>query len=404
MIAAFGDRINQTALLSIVVYTTGNTAKYSADIMFWAVAPAVALGPFAAALIDRWDRQRLMVISNVARSFLAAGLPLLMLQIKHHYAIYAVVFLMGAFATVFTPSRLALMPRLAPDRLMLPANALLSQAGTVATLAAMPVSGYIVERFGRETSFFLNGLTYLAAAAFIWTLRPLPSVAREGHGEGTGHSPLEEIRAGLRYIRNTRAVLFYVIFTGLTQCLVAVFFVCFLSYGADVVGSRVGTRVLVTNLLFGAMGVGMAAGAVWLGRFPKWSERFWWPMVMMVCTGLGMVALSQIYNPWFAAMVLLDIGFCAVMVLVPVDTFLQKNVPDEFRGRVFVVRGALVGIAFLVCLQFSKALLHQLGVLHSLECLGLAAMMVGLASVWIGQCICAAKSHPSRDRKADAVS
>ncbi len=380
MIAAFGDRINQTALLSIVVYVMGNTAKFSADIMFWAILPAVILGPFAVILIDRWDRQRTMVVSDSARAILALSLPILMFYVHHHYVIYAVVFLMGTFSALFAPSRLAIIPSLVPRELLMPANAIASQAGTVATLIAMPVGGWIVENCGRNMSFVINAITYLVSACLILALRPSQD---KGFRSGIGrlHRPMEDLRLGLQFIWKAQAVFFYILFSGLTQCLVAIFFVCFFSYGVDILGQTVGG----TNLLFGSLGLGMAGGALWLGRFSKFGERFLWPMMMLMGSGFGIFVLSKIYNPWLSAPMLFGIGFCAVMTMVPIDTFLQKHVPDEFRGRVFVVRGVLVGAAFLVSLQFSKAIIYRLGTLETLQLLGLGAFLLGLGSMGIGR-------------------
>lgn len=384
VIAAFGDRINQTALLSIVVYSMPNTAKYSADILFWAVFPMVVLGLFAAPLLDRWNRQATMITSDVGRAILAAELPLLMHLIHHHYAIYLVVFWMGAFSALFTPSRLAIMPNLMPRELLLPANVLLSQAGTVATLIAMPIAGLIVEKSGYRTSFLINAATYLVSAVCIWRLKPL-GLAPAQSSAMRMTDLWDEFRDGLRYIRRTRSVFFYVVLTGLIQSIVAIFFICFLTYCADVVGRALREKVLVTNLLFGAMGVGMAAGAVWTGRFSKVAESFIWPMLMLAGAGLGILALSLVRNPWAAAGVLFAIGFCSVMVLTPLDTFLQKHVPDSLRGRVFAVRGVIWGAAFLFSLQFSKALIHQCGILPSMKLLGMGAILIGLVGAWLGR-------------------
>lgn len=380
VIAAFGDRINQTALLSIVVYEMGNTAKYSADIMFWAILPTVPLGVFAVALIDRWDRQRTMISSDIGRAILALALPLFWSLFPYHYVIYVIVFLSGAFGALFAPCRLAIMPNLVPRPSLLAANAISSQAGTVATLAAMPIGGWIVENLGRNTSFIINAVTYLISAMFIWHLRPIQDAYISAARPASQH-PLLDFRTGFDYIRKTPPVWFYVLFTGIVNCLVAIFFVCFLSYGVDVLGQTVGG----TNLLFGSMGLGMAGGAIWLGRHSAISERFSWPMTMLACSGVGMLLLSRIYNPWPASLVLAAIGFCAVMVMVPVDTYLQKNVPDAFRGRVFVARGVLVGIAFLGSLQFSKTILFHLGALDTLRVLGILSLVLGFMGNLIGR-------------------
>lgn len=385
VIAAFGDGINRTALLSIVLYLYGpsHAAKCGADIMFWATLPPVVLGPFVMALIDRWDRQKTMMVSDGARAILAASLPVLIVYVGHHYAIYAVVFLMGAFGALFAPSRLAILPNLIPAGLLMSANAMSSQAGTAAHLLGLPVGGWIAEQTTYEVCFALNAATYLCSVAFIWRLRPEP---RHMDAPERRHAtPLEDFRAGLGYTRRSPPVLLYVFFAALTQCLMGMFFVCFLDYTAQVVGKGATRSVLPIIMQFGALAGGMITGALWLGRYSKIGERFLWPMIMLACAGIGIFLLSFVQTSWAAGLLFLGIGFCAVMVLAPVDTYLQKHVPDEFRGRVFVVRGVLGGIGFLVFLQFSKGIIHQMGILGALELLGAACCLVGMITGVMGR-------------------
>lgn len=381
-IAAFGDRINQIALLSYA-FAKGNISKYTADIMFWALMPSVVLGPFTVALMDRWDRQRTMFISDVARAGLVLSLPVLLLFIKHHYVVYAVVFFVGIFSAFFSPSRMAIMPNLLPRGLLMPANAMVGQAGTVATLLGVPIGGWIVDQFGRNPSFVVNSATYLVSALLVLSLN-------SRRAEEPAHPPMhpvDDLLNGVRFIRGHRPILFYVVFFGMIQCVVAVFIVAFFEYGGKVLMlSETGT-----SWLFGAMGVGMAAGAVWMVRHDWIGEWLAWPMFMLMGTGADMLILSRVHHPWAAALVLAVTGACAVMVLVPMDTYLQKHVGDEFRGRVFAARGVLVGIAFLVSLQFSKAFIKQLGVVGTLQLLGVAAILLGVVGLVLGRSLGAAK-------------
>ena len=155
VVAAFGDRINQIAILNIVI-GTGHTSKYSADIMFWATLPAVVLGPFAVALIDRWNRRKTMFTSDMARAILVMSIPILMIYIHHHYVIYFLVFLLGIFSALFGACRLAIMPSLIPQNFLMSANAISSQAGNIGTLVAVPLGTGIVSSFGQNTSFLIK--------------------------------------------------------------------------------------------------------------------------------------------------------------------------------------------------------------------------------------------------------
>lgn len=379
VISVFGDRVNQTALLSIVVYVTGNTAKYSADILFWAVLPLLIFSPFTMALVDRFDRRKTLIFADVARALLVSSLPLLMLFIKHYYVVYATVFLVGCFTAFFNPCRLAMMPNILPSRLLMPANAIFSQAILIVTLVAMPSGGFLVDKLGHVVGFLLNGATYLLSAIFILQLHPSTG-ADQGAPLRENSHPFLDFRDGFLYTWKNRPIFFQIIFFGIMQCLVAIFFIAFLSYGIDVLHLKVGG----TNLLFAALGIGMALGAFCLGHSQNLAELPCLPMLMMGGAGIGMVTLSRVTSSWLGALVLFGIGFCAAMVMIPPDTYLQKHVPDNVRGRVFAVRGVLVGGAFLISLQLSKALIHHLGTPSTLRWLGIASILLGgiIALIW----------------------
>lgn len=382
MIAAAGDRINQAALLSIVVYLWGNTAKYSADLMFWAALPRPIFSLFAIAIIDRLNMKHAMVFSDLARAVLAASIPLVMLLIHHHYSIYAVVFLIGVFSALFLPCKLAIMPNLLERKLLMSANAISSQAGAFATLLSMPIAGWIAENMGRNTSFLINAMTYLCSAYFVWNLRP--SVEPRSNNVPVEHrkvEPLREFTEGLKFMGNDASVVFYVVLSGCIYFLSGVFMVCFLSYSVDILGQTVGG----TNLLFAALGVGMIAGALGLVYAGKKAESFVFPLLMMLPVGAGFYLLSFIYVPWGSAPILFMTGMCAIMVQVPIDTFLQRRVGGDFRGRVFAAKGVLEGVAFLLSLQLSKSFIYHLGSLSVLKWLGVSAATVGVLMLLTGR-------------------
>jgi MFS transporter, DHA3 family, macrolide efflux protein len=373
VIAAFGDRINQTAILSIIINKLGSPGKYSADIMFWAILPAVVLGLFAIALIDRWNRQKVMIISDVGRALLVLSLPVLLVTIHHHYVIYSIVFLVGVFSAIFAPCRLAIMPNIMPQKLLMSANAVSSQAGTIGSLAIMPVAAWMIAKWGQNVCFGINAVTFLVSACFVWSLRVQPS--EEAAPKQKPH-PIEDFQTGLRYIWNSKPILFYVIFFALIQALVALFFPIFFEYTVQILGE---TEKGAVNL-FLAVAVGMISGGIALTVLHKIREHFFLPMFMMIAAGLNLIFLSRIYETWKAAGLLFGVGASAIMIMVPLDTYLQKHVPDQLRGRVFTARGVLVGIVMLVCLQLSKALIFRLGALGALHWLGVGACLCAIMS------------------------
>jgi MFS family permease len=383
IISAIGDRINYAALLGFVVYMWGETAKHTANIMFWNTLPRPLVALFAAAMIDRWNRKNTLITSDVARAVIVALIPVVLFVSNHYYGVYAMVFLVGVFSAIFVPARQAIMPNLVPSEMLMAANAMTSQAGTIAGLLSLIIAGWLVENLGTNPSFLVNSATYLASAWFLWKLRP--SGQSVPAARAVSADPLDDkskarlhvvtdFKEGLAYILAHRSVAAFIVFSAVIYFLMAVFAVSYFTYAIDVLGQTVGG----THVLFAVLGVGMVGGAAILIRNSSRETHFLLPVIMLMAAGVALWVLSVVFTPWTAAPVLFCIGFFAVMVQVPIDTFLQKHVPDELRGRAFAVKGLFESTSFLISLQFSKAFIYHLGVLGVLKGMGILAIGISL--------------------------
>ncbi|MBV9463041.1 MAG: hypothetical protein JO317_02330, partial [Verrucomicrobiae bacterium] len=112
--------------------------------------------------------------------------------------------------------------------------------------------------------------------------------------------------------------------------------------------------------------------------YPKLGERPFLPFGGLAATGLLFWALGWEHPAGFAwpATLVFGIGVSGIFALIPNDTYLQRQVPDNVRGRVFVVRNVIGAIAWMGSLQLVKSLVHQFGVLHSLAGLGIVTLAV----------------------------
>jgi MFS transporter, DHA3 family, macrolide efflux protein len=384
IISAIGDRINYAALLGFVVYMWGETAKHTANIMFWNTLPRPLVALFAAAMIDRWNRKNTLITSDVARAGVVALIPVALLVSNHYYSVYAMVFVVGVFSAIFVPARQAIMPNLVPSEMLMAANAMTSQAGMIFGLLSMVVAGWLVENLGVNSSFMINAVTYLASAWFLWQLKPSGSPVPAA--KAAASAPIDDrpkaglnraatdFKDGLTYILSHRAVCAFIIFSSVIYFLMGFFAVSFFTYTVDILGQTVGG----THLLFAILGVGMVVGAAILISKSSRELHFLLPVVMLMAAGVSLWVLSVVFDPWQAAPVLFCIGFCAVMVQVPIDTFIQRNVPDELRGRAFAVKSFFESASFLISLQFSKAFIYHLGVLGVLKGMGILAIGISL--------------------------
>lgn len=164
-----GDWLYNLALLALV-YGRTHSAVWVALTTAARVAPIVVLGPLGGALADRWDRRRIMVLSDLARvgcmlglaAVAATGLPIVLAPLLAGLA--------TAAASPYPSCVAATTPRLVPDAVLPAANAARSAVGTVCMVAG-PGFGAVLLLLGSPSAAFLaNAGTFAVSAVLVASL------------------------------------------------------------------------------------------------------------------------------------------------------------------------------------------------------------------------------------------
>src|SRR5215210_5580902 len=110
LVSVFGDRLHQIALLTLVGTLTSNNLGNIALVFVALGAPSLLFGLFAGALVDRWDRRRVMLIADLVRVPLVACIPLLA-RVDVLW-VYAIAFLLTTVGLFFKPAKDATIPNI----------------------------------------------------------------------------------------------------------------------------------------------------------------------------------------------------------------------------------------------------------------------------------------------------
>ncbi len=205
--SAAGASIGSIVVVWLVYYATRSPIAISllGIVQF---LPTLFFGLVAGALIDRWDRRRLMVACDVARAVCFGALALYVLFYGATTAVLiGVVFAVAVFSTAFRPATNATIPRILPPSDLTDGNGLLQGGSTIASFIGSPIGGVLVVTVGAVLGLAVNALTFAVSGAMIF-LMVIPA-ARKSPSEGpaTRTSLLSEVGDGLRYLRSQRALL-----------------------------------------------------------------------------------------------------------------------------------------------------------------------------------------------------
>jgi MFS family permease len=340
-ISQLGDWFNAVAIYALLLDLTGS-ATAVAWMMIVQFMPVAIVGPLAGVVVDRVNRRRLMIGTDLLRGCLV----LLLLVIRRRdqvWIAYVVMAIIVGAQGFFEPARTATIPNVTSDEDLLPANALSSATWSTMLAVGASVGGLVTHVAGRNIAFSVNALSFFASAYFIARTRydATPRLSSKPTGF-LALSGITDLVEGVRYVRSrshVTALMFVKAGWGLAGgvlLLLTIFGQRIFPIGSD---SAAGIGVL-----YGARGVGAGLGPIalrWiLGQQPRRLRRSIGPAYFMV--GLFYVALAGAPTIWVAALCVLLAHFGGSILWVFSTVLLQMEVPDRFRGRVFATELALV--------------------------------------------------------------
>lgn len=382
LISMSGDWMLRIALPIYVYKLTGSTLATSA--MFVAeMAPFLLFGSVAGVFVDRWDRKRTMVISNL---LLALGiLPLLLVRSAEWlWVVYVVAFCESCISQFFSPAENALLPRLVGEEHLIAANSLNSLNNNIARLVGPPLGGLVAGLAGLAGVALVDGASFLIAGVMIALITASGKVEREtamDAVEAAARSWTEVWREwldGLRLIRSQRTITVLFITMAMMSLGEGVFGVMFVVWVSEVLSG--GAREI--GWLMGSQAIGGLIGGLVVGRIGNSISP---PHLLGICSvlfGLFDLALFNypLFLPGFALAVILIIivGVPGVGVGAATNTLLQSGVRDEYRGRVFAALGTTGALLMLVGTTTAGAIEGVAGPITLLNIQGGAYVLAGL--------------------------
>jgi MFS family permease len=340
-ISQLGDWFNAVAIFALLLDLTGS-ATAVAWMMIVQFLPVAVVGPLAGVVVDRVDRRRLMIITDLLRG----SLVLLLLVVRRPdqvWIAYVVMAVTVGAQGFFEPARTATIPNITSAEELMPANALSSATWSAMLAIGASIGGLVTALAGRNVAFVVNAASFFVSAYFIaqtrYNSRPPDGPRLTGILALTGITDLIE---GFGYVRRHRHVAALMLvkagwgLAGGVLLLLAIF------------GERVfpvaGGSAAGIGVLYGARGVGAGLGPIalrWiLGQEPGRLRRTIAPAFFMV--GIFYMALAGAPRLWVAALCVLLAHFGGAILWVFSTVLLQLEVPDRFRGRVFAAELALV--------------------------------------------------------------
>jgi MFS family permease len=312
---------------SWLVYRLTHSVFLLGVVGFFGQIPTLLLAPFTGVLIDRWNRHRILVVTQVLAMLQSVALAVLTLAgIITVTEILALQVVQGIINAFDTPARQTFVVEMVTDRADLPnAIALNSSMVNASRIIGPSVGGIMIAAVGEGWCFAFDAVSYLAVIASLLAMRLEKFSPRAANTR-----MLDELRTGFRYVTRFPPVRDSLLLLALVATMGMPYNVLMPAIAAGVLHG--GPHTL--GYLMTAVGVGALGGAFYLA-----SRRsvLGLGLVMVTATatfGLGLIAFSFSRVLWLSLLLLPFVGAGMMVVMASTNTILQTIVEDDMRGRV----------------------------------------------------------------------
>ena len=331
-----GSAVVEFALAWYLTKTTGK-ATVLATALLVALIPPIILGPFIGPLIDRWNRKKIMIISDASIALLTVVLVMLFytktIEVWHLYAVMAARSIGQTFQS---PAMQASVPNIVDQKHLTRAAGLTQTLSGIISIAAPPAGAFLMEALPMQGVLSIDIITAVFAIGILFFLKiPQP----ERTTLSVKLNIIRDMVQSMRYIWSTFGIRIMVL-------MVSIY--CFFATPAYnlfpmLVNNHLGGDVLKLGWLNMMFGVGMIAGGLVLGAWGGFKKRILTSASGSSLQGLLMIVLGfttlNLYPMTLVCLFLVGVGVS--FASAPLSAILNSVVAKDMQGRVFSTMGSI---------------------------------------------------------------
>lgn len=343
-ISLIGTWMQQTAISWLVYRLTGS--PFLLGLMAFAgQIPSFFVAPFAGVLVDRWNRHRVLLLTQALSMLQASALAALVMSgnIQMHHILILSLFI-GLVNAFDMPTRQSFVIHMVEDKKLLGnAIALNSSMVHVARMIGPPIAGIIIAVAGEGICFSLNAASYIAVITGLLLMHINPI-----RTEGKQTQFLSAMKEGISYAFGFPPIRSIVLLLAFTSLLAMPYVVLLPVFAKDIFHG--GSHTL--GYLMGATGIGAFFGAIFLAS--RKSVAGLGRMLVIASSVLGGAIVIFSHSTLFglSLVLLLFTGFGMMVTLTSSNSILQTIVDEDKRGRVM----SFYTMAFMGMVPFGNLL------------------------------------------------
>ena len=292
--------------------------------------PVALFAPLAGAFADRFDKRKVLLVTQSAAALTAVALFVLIVTgAVRLWQVFILAALLGTILAFDNPSRQAFVSEMVPAELLPNAIGLNSASFNAARLIGPGLAGILIGAFGVAPAVAINALTYAAVIGALFLMRTA-ELDRTPRAPGK-----RAVRDGLAYVRRRPDILLimFIVF------MLGTFGLNFPLTNALMATQVFGKGAEAYGLLGSVMAIGSLAAALFAARRTKPRLR----VLLGSLAGFSVFTTLLAFSPSYPvyAVLLVPVGLTAMTVLPSANSMVQLSTEPEYRGRVMAVYMAI---------------------------------------------------------------
>ncbi len=393
-ISSAGDSFTFLALTIKIndFYTdAGESARALGLVLIAFALPQLVVGLFAGTMVDRWDRKRVMIASDVIRALVIPTFIFIRTPADLPLA-FAIAFMTSTFSVFFYPARTALLPALVSEEELMTANGWMQMGNTIARLSGPIMAGIVVSQWGSDIAFGIDAVSFMVSAILLIGITGV--VTRVSLEKDSGRTPWNDVKEGVRYAMRSRLLQGVTLGIGIAMLGIGAVNVLFIPFLRHIFKAP----IEALGGLEASQGAGMFLGGLIIGMLGKRLRPIVVAVIAMLILGLsiGLFAFAPAYG--YAFVLLPLAGFTLPPLNASLQTMLQRGVPSEILGRAGSVMDMAISVANLFSMGVAGWLGDIIGLRETFILSGLMLILGGLAMGWILR-----KEQTSIEKDTDSI-
>lgn len=349
LVSLLGSRIMNFAVGLYVLNVTGSGMNF-AYTMILSTIPAIILSPIAGAIADKSNRKLIVVLTDALSGILLIGVFIASksngLSLTH---IYISIFLLSIFSTFFSVAMEASIPNIVDKKRLTKINSYNSSISSIASILGPVLGGFVYGFINIEIFIVLNGISFLLSALSEMFINfKLGSNPNSEVVSNIKNSVFADIKAGFTYIKTKKVIFLTLIFSVYINFVFNGYMVA-LPY---IINTKLGLTSNQYGFIQAAFAVGSLLFSIIFSIMSDKKSKYIYVMLsmfiisfLMMITGIPSLEFFQSMGTFtlLTYFILLNflIGSALIFINLPFFIMLQRETPDEYRGRVNGLLGTM---------------------------------------------------------------